>query len=186
MMARTARHVLWAIGALAAVAVVGSSLAAQEPRLRRDSGAAFVAETTVVYLVRHAEVAPDGTPDPPLAVAGEARAERLRDVLAGVRLTGIFSTDLRRTRSTAGPIAEASGLPLSFYTPPGMAGLADSLARTPGRFLVVGHSNTTPYMVELLGGDPGVPMGEDEFDRLYIVTLPAGGAPRTEVRRYRP
>jgi len=161
-----------------------SSLRAQEPGVRRDSGAAFVAESTIVYLVRHAEVVPDGTADPPLAEAGEVRAQVLQSLLAGVRLTGIFTTDLERTRSTAGPVATTHGIPLTFYTPAGMGRLADSLAAADGAYLIVGHSNTTTYMVELLGGDAGSPIREDEFDRLYIVTIPSVGRPRTEVRRY--
>jgi len=44
----------------------------------------------------------------------------------------------------------------------------------PGRHLVLGHSNTTPQLVEALGGEPGAPIEEMEYDRLYIVTLMDG------------
>jgi len=41
-----------------------------------------------------------------------------------------------------------------------------------GRILVSGHSNTTPALVQLLGGDPGEPINEkSEFDRLYVMIL---------------
>jgi hypothetical protein len=45
------------------------------------------------------------------------------------------------------------------------------LRRSGGRHLVVGHSNTTPEMVELLSGEPTPGIDEaGEYDRLYIVT----------------
>ena len=54
-----------------------------------------------------------------------------------------------------------------------------------GSHLVVGHSNTVPELVALLGGDGGPPIDEaGEYDRLYVVTLTANGRVRSELRRY--
>ena len=54
-----------------------------------------------------------------------------------------------------------------------------------GRHLVVGHSNTVPELVALLGGDGGPPIDEaGEYDRLYVVTLTANGRVRSELRHY--
>jgi hypothetical protein len=39
---------------------------------------------------------------------------------------------------------------------------------------VVGHSNTTPERVSLLGGQP-TPIAETEFDRLYQVIIADSG-----------
>ena len=39
---------------------------------------------------------------------------------------------------------------------------------------MVGHSNTTPALVEALGGDPGSPIESLEYDRLYMVTFEGG------------
>ena len=53
-----------------------------------------------------------------------------------------------------------------------------------GTILVVGHSNTTPPLVEFLGGDPGTEINElGEFDRLYVLHI-SGEKARTELRRY--
>ena len=52
-----------------------------------------------------------------------------------------------------------------------------------GNHLVVGHSNTPPMLVEALGGAPGGPIGEDEYDRLYVVTLAPDGPVHTALLR---
>ena len=56
---------------------------------------------------------------------------------------------------------------------------------TPGRYLVVGHSNTTPDLVNRLGGDPGATIDEEsEFDRLYVLVLHPDGSVVTVLLRY--
>ncbi len=125
----------------------------------------------VVYLVRHAERAEDGTDDPPISVAGEQRAHLLADMLSSAALSHIHTTDFRRTRATAAPIALTTGLEPAVYDDEALPALADRLRATPGRHLVVGHSNTTPALVAALGGDPGSPIEQDEYDRLYMLTL---------------
>ena len=53
-----------------------------------------------------------------------------------------------------------------------------------GRHLGVGHSNTTPRLVELLGGKPNSVINEGEFDRLYIVTIERDGAASSVMMHY--
>jgi phosphohistidine phosphatase SixA len=143
---------------------------------------------TVIYLVRHAEptMAAMGTDrDPELNLAGQERAHALRHLLEQAGITEILSTDFNRTRQTVTPLADALGLPVKTYDYKDLPGLADRLKHTPGRFLVAGHSNTTPEMVKLLGGDPGAPINEDyEFDRLYQVVVDSDGSVITTLLRY--
>lgn len=144
---------------------------------------------TVIYLVRHAEptlpMYADSSSDPQLNEAGRARAEALADTLAAEHLDRIFSTDYRRTRQTASPVAERSGLEVEIYDPRSLEAFASRLAATPGRHLVVGHSNTTPELVRLLGGDPGEPIDEErEFDRLYVMVLTPDGEVTSLQLRY--
>ena len=131
-------------------------------------------EPVVIYLVRHSERAEDGTNDPPLSEIGWARSRLLAEMLADPDVTHIHSTDYKRTRSTGQPAAEAAGLEIGEYDPTDLPGEAARLASMPGRHLVLGHSNTTPQFVEALGGEPGGPIEEFEYDRLYIVTLARG------------
>ena len=143
-----------------------------------------VTDPTVVYLVRHAERAENGTADPPLSVAGQIRVQTLKAILADAGLTSVFSTDYERTRETARPIAEDAELAVRPYDPRDLAAFAQELHAAPGRHLVVGHSNTTPDLVEALGGDPHGTIEEMEYDRLYIVVLPPGGEPITTMLRF--
>ena len=128
-------------------------------------------EPVVVYLVRHSERAEDGTDDPPISDAGWARSRLLSKILQDAGLTHIHSTDYKRTLSTGEPTAEATGLTIDLYDARDLAVAAALIAATPGRHLVLGHSNTTPGFVEALGGEGGTPIAEMEYDRLYIVTL---------------
>lgn len=129
----------------------------------------------VVFLVRHAEKVEDGSKDPPLTAAGRARAARLARMLGDAGLTGVYSTDYRRTRETAAPAAASAGLEVRIYDPSKPEALAARLRARAGRYLVVGHSNTVPGLVRALGGDPGPAMSEAEYDRLYVVLIgPAG------------
>jgi broad specificity phosphatase PhoE len=146
-------------------------------------------DASTVFLVRHAETLyppPGDAPrDPPLNRLGRERASRLAEVLRDAGLTSILSTDLRRTRQTAGLLAERLGLEIEPYDPTALAALAARLAAAPGRILVSGHSNTTPELVRLLGGDPGGPIDEKtEFDRLYVVTFAPGQPPSTLLLHY--
>lgn len=143
-------------------------------------------EETVVFLVRHAERADDGegasrmaadpqmsmmADDPPLSAAGEARATLLSEMLRDAGINQVYSTDYNRTKQTGEPTAKELGLSLSLYDASDLSGFAESLSSSPGRHLVVGHSNTTPDLVQALGGDPGTPMASMEYDRLYMVTI---------------
>lgn len=144
-----------------------------------EAAAPAPADTVVVYLVRHAEKMDDSR-DPPLSETGKARAAELARLLTDAGVTHVWSTDFDRTRSTGRPTAEAGGLEIRFYDASDLKGFAAQLAATPGRHLVVGHSNTTPALVRALGGNPGNLMADSEYDRLYVVTL--SGVTRTTVQ----
>lgn len=141
-------------------------------------------EPVVVYLVRHAEKANDGTDDPPLAIAGRIRVQTLKTMFADVSLTHVHTTDWKRTRDTARPFAEEAGVELAMYDPRELETLAAGIMATPGRHLVSGHSNTTPQLVAALGGDPGGEINELEYDRLYILVIEPGESTVTTLLRF--
>jgi broad specificity phosphatase PhoE len=148
--------------------------------------AASPEDTAVVFLVRHAEKTSDGE-DPALTAAGRERARQLARLLADSGVGAVYSTDFKRTLDTAKPLAAAAGLRVRLYDWDALAALAAELTAMPGRRLVVGHSDTTPELVGLLGGEPGPPIDEaDEYDRLYMVTVAPGGTVTTIVLRYGP
>lgn len=138
-----------------------------------------LAEEPVIYVVRHAEkLAGD---DPELSEQGRWRAVRLADRLADAGIERIFSTDTKRTRATAAPLAEKLGLEIELYDHRRQHELAARLRAGSETVLVVGHSNTIDTFVKALGADPGPPVGDDEYDRLYAVRLAPLAA---ELERY--
>lgn len=137
----------------------------------------------VVFLVRHAEKV-DHSRDPDLSEEGYARAEVLAMTLADAGIAGVFSSDFIRTRKTAVPVADLNGLEIEEYDPSNLHALADTLRANGGRQLVVGHSNTTPALVEILGGEAGPAIVEEtEYDRLYVLTIGKEGV-ETLLLRY--
>jgi broad specificity phosphatase PhoE len=139
-------------------------------------------EPVVVYLVRHAERV-DDSDDSPLSAAGEARARTLASMLRDAGLTHIHSTDYRRSRGTAAPVAVATGAGMELYDQNDIGALAAYVGGQRGRHLVIGHSNTLRETVGALGGEPGPEIAQDEYDRLYILTLTEGGT-STVLLRY--
>jgi probable phosphoglycerate mutase len=142
------------------------------------------AEPSTVFLVRHAEKTTEET-DPGLTEAGLARAVELAATLRDAGIEHILSSDYRRTRDTAIPLADVLGLSIEIYDPRDLPGLLIRLAELGGRILVVGHSNTTPAVAQLLGGEPGPPIDEAaEHDRLYVLTTGNDGSVSTVLIRY--
>ena len=138
----------------------------------------------VVFLVRHAEKTDDGK-DPELSEEGKSRTEALAEALKSADIQHVHSTDFIRTRDTAAPVAKAAGVEVEKYDGKDLAGLAKKLKESGGRHLVVGHSNTTPELTKLLGGDPGTAIDEKaEYDRLYLVTIGKDGTVNSALVRY--
>ena len=156
-----------------------SACAAPEPSAETSATARDGHE---IILVRHAEKL--GGDDPSLSEAGIARADTLSEILSDAGLTHIHSTSYRRTLETAAPIAAQTGIEVRLYEASDLEGFADLLQATPGTHLVVGHSNTTPYLASLLGGDPGSEIDEaSEYDRLYKIDL-SENPPTSAIERY--
>lgn len=166
-----------AVAALVVAASLAAPLAAQQ--------------VTTVIVVRHAERAGDAASDPALSPAGEVRARALAQALAFTRLTGIVTTQLRRTQLTAAPAAEAAHL-VPIVVPTGGAAwphaqaVADTVrARfTGGTVLVVGHSNTVAGIVRAVGGPQLPDLCDTEFATMFILTLRPGAEPSLVRARY--
>ncbi|WP_417656568.1 phosphoglycerate mutase family protein [Pseudidiomarina aestuarii] len=136
-----------------------------------------------VFLVRHSEK--EAGKDPALTPEGLVRAQSLARLLGSVQLDAVYSTDYRRTLATAKPTASIQDLSVSLYSPRELNGFAEQLKQRGGQVLVVGHSNTTPQLVSVLGGDAGQPIDEKrEFDRLYLLQTDSAGKVSTLVLRY--
>jgi broad specificity phosphatase PhoE len=141
-------------------------------------------QSMTVIIVRHAEKTTVGD-DPGLAPRGEARAELLSRMLAPISVGGrplaVYSTDYRRTRATAGAVAKAWQVDVQLYDA-GQASETASAIRGRHRaatVLIVGHSNTVPELVAAFGGPAGVEIADDDYDNLFILTVPPFGSATT-------
>jgi broad specificity phosphatase PhoE len=130
----------------------------------------------VVFLVRHAERADAGMAaakmagaDPELSDAGKARAQALAVALKDAQIAAIFTTQYRRTRDTAQPLAAAAGLQAVAVDADDTAGLVAKVKAASGNVLVVGHSNTVPDVIKSLGIIEPAAIADDQFDNLFVV-----------------
>lgn len=135
-----------------------------------------LAEPTVIFLVRHAEKADDGTRNPPLTEAGAVRADCLARTLGDAGVSRVFSTDLQRTQLTVEPLAKAMGLKVEALPAADGAALLEQLDGLPPGSVAIaaGHSNTVPAIARELGvtltqlDEKGF-FPHDEYDRLVAI-----------------
>ena len=141
------------------------------------------ADDQVIFVVRHAERADGGgargggmADDPSLSTAGVARALRLANILKTANVKHIFATTFKRTKETAKPLASQQHVDVDTSASSTVDGLVETLRKTEGRSLVVGHSNTVPDILTKLGVSEPVNVDE-EFDNIFVVVLRTSGPP---------
>lgn len=146
----------------------------------RESPAEPPAPITVLC-VRHAEKAPEPREDPPLTAAGESRARELAALLARSAATHLFASEFVRTQATLAPLAAGTKLTTLVRPARESSELAREIRALPAGSVAVvaGHSNTIPELVAALGGtlrdlEQGR-LREAEYDRLFVVSVPAEG-----------
>lgn len=144
------------------------------------------ADGATFVLVRHAEKAADGTPDPALAPAGERRAERLAFALRYRPVVAVYATPLRRAQATATPVARSHGIEVTSYapdSPPSEFAAALRARHAAGTVLVVGHSNTVPAIAQALCGCSIGPIAEGEYGRRITLRVHPDGRTTVDDRR---
>jgi broad specificity phosphatase PhoE len=140
-----------------------------------------------VIVVRHAEkTGPTG--DVPLNDAGRERAKELARVVSSMDVKAIYVTQYLRTRQTAEPLAEALKIKPTVIgtTATYPADLVKDIdARYDGgAVVVVSHSNLIPDVLKALGNENPPPIGDTQYDDLFIVVRPPGAAPTLWPLRY--
>ena len=151
--------------------------------------AATAAAQAPVFVVRHAERADAGRSggmtgnDPDLSDAGRTRAQSLASALKDAGITAIFANEFKRTQQTASPLASALGISVTTVPARDTAALIRKIKAATGAVLVVGHSDTVPDIVKMLGVATPVTVGDAEFDNLFVVTR--GRTPSVIHLRYR-
>ena len=125
-----------------------------------------------VYLVRHFEKQKIKD-NPSLTETGQKRARQLARMLKEVDLSVVYSSDYNRTRQTATPTANIKNLPVTLYDPGDLRALAEKVKGHRQAVLIVGHSNTTPAVIKLLGGE-AKPISEKDYGELFKLTFNQG------------
>jgi broad specificity phosphatase PhoE len=142
--------------------------------------------TTTIIFVRHAEQTDHDATDPSLSDAGLRRVAELTrqlvdaDVVAGI--DAIYATQFRRSIETAQPLADRLGLPVNTYDAADTENVLETILKAhKGQIiLVVGHSNTVPVLIANLGASKKVPpIEQNEFDNIYIISIPWFGKTKT-------
>lgn len=132
-----------------------------------------IQETTVYYLIRHAEKDRSITgQDPSLTEKGLERAANWSKILTPIKLDQIYSTDYKRTQQTALPTATVKNLEIQSYDPKKL--YDENFKRnTKGKtVLIVGHSDTTPAFVNaIIGKQKYNQINDSDNGKLYLVTL---------------
>lgn len=148
-------------------------------------------KVTTVFLVRHAEkqVASQGQQmmsanDPPLTDDGKQRAKNLERMLAKAEIKTIITSQFLRTKQTAEPLAEAlkiapEVLPVAAdpndrtkVSQQSIKNIVDKIYQSNGgAVLVVGHTNTLPEIIKMLGAGSVAEIPETDYDNIFIVTV---------------
>jgi phosphohistidine phosphatase SixA len=140
--------------------------------------------SSTVVIVRHAEKA-SAAPDALLTPAGQQRAECLAQVLKDSAIKRIFVSDAKRTQQTAEPLAKALGIKPVVVPARDVSTLVrDVFYGTGGNALVVAHSDTVPMLIQRVQAGTVPPIGENEYDGLYVLTVLEGGATPVLKLRY--
>lgn len=160
-----------------------------------QSESVFIIKT--VFLVRHAERADEPRQDPPLTEKGVARSQALARLLSTADIKAIYTSQFARTKLTAEPLAKQLGItatPLSLkISPSNPRAIAEEstketvekiMSQAGGSVLLVGHSNSIPDVIKMLGGDVVPTIDEKKFDDLFVVTVYANGRAKVVHLKY--
>ena len=142
--------------------------------------------TTTLIFVRHTDIEANLGDDPPLSRLGHQRAELLADVIQDIDVVAgvdaIYASEHRRTQATAAAVAERLELDVSIRDPYEVVPfMAQVLRQHKGEIvLVVTLGDILAPLVEELHGSKNIPtFGPDDYDDIYIVTIPWFGKVKT-------
>ena len=154
-------------------------------------------KVTTVFLVRHADKASAPREDPPLNDKGKLRAQELARMLEGSGVKAIYTSQFLRTRQTAEPLGQKLGIasiPVPIEMNPSnpnqvsaqsIKEITDKIYERAGdSVLVIGHSNTIPEVIRMLGGDVVPKIDEKEFDDFFVVTVYGKGKAKVVRMKY--
>lgn len=127
-----------------------------------------------IFLVRHAERVSSAA-NASLTPAGMKRSECLERTLQDSGIQQIFVSDVKATQETAAALANNLKIKPSMIPVRDTSTLVrDVLFGRAGNALVVGDRDTLPVIIPRLQAGAAQPVAENEYDRLYVITLVEG------------
>ncbi|ATC85815.1 SixA phosphatase family protein [Pseudoalteromonas arctica] len=120
-----------------------------------------------IYLFRHSEKLTGK--NPALSEVGKARANNLVTFFKEYQNIHIFSSNYKRTLQTAAPLQAYFNTDVNVYNAGELSDLKNELLKLKGVVVVIGHSNTTPQLAELLSNEKVPAMSETQFTQYFIL-----------------
>lgn len=153
------------------------------------------AQTTTIWLVRHAEkeavaitdTAKMSASDPNLSAEGKLRAEALALELKDSKISAVFTTTFKRTHQTAVPTLKRFQLIATTYNPANLPAFAKHVLTfyAGSNVLIVGHSNTIIPTLQAFGATkPFDALVDDDYDLLFKITIGPYRLTNTVVKYY--
>ncbi|WP_350585612.1 histidine phosphatase family protein [Pseudoalteromonas sp. RB2-MNA-CIBAN-0110] len=120
-----------------------------------------------IYLFRHSEKLTGK--NPALSEEGKARANNLVTLFKEHQNIHLFSSNYKRTLQTAAPLQAHFNTKINVYNAGKLSDLKNELLKLKGVVVVIGHSNTTPQLAELLSNEKVPAMSETQFSQYFIL-----------------
>lgn len=146
------------------------------------------AQTTTIWVVRHAEKATTPANDPDLTPEGRARAAALAKQLKRQKIAAVFTTPYKRTTQTGERTLKQAGLAeIKAYNPADLPAFAKQVLQdyTGKNVLVIGHSNTVIPTIQAFGAaKPFDTLDDEDYDQLFKVTIGPDKKVSLTIKRY--
>lgn len=142
----------------------------------------------LIFALRHADRIPE--PVDALSDTGKVRAELLARMLAKSGIRNAYCSSAKRTQDTIEPLKALLGGALTVHKFKLSSNNHEQEIVTAVRALpadstavVIGHSNTIGTIINFLTNKAIDPIEDNEFDKLFVVSIPAG-SPSVTLLKY--
>lgn len=124
---------------------------------------------TIIFLVRHAEKSNESSDNPSLSEKGKLQAEALANTLSDVGVKVIYSTDTKRTKGTAEPLAKKLALSINTYEAKDKNFRTDIFKKHAGKkILIISHSGNLPDYLNYFSKSQNY-KPSDNYGELYVI-----------------
>jgi len=144
------------------------------------AGVQRASSTPNIYVMRHLHT-PAGVGDPDLTSEGQRVALLLAKWFKRGKPTVIYVSSTKRAQQTAAPLAQSLGVTPKLYNPADTPALIAAVSGEAATVLVVGHSNTVPDIIALLGGQRPASLVHEDFGDIWRMSGPTRVTERSKI-----